>query len=105
MCKKSAKETLAKKSVSSPVIANDAISMNLKQNPENRPDMALEWKDFNIKLRVLDEDFHGKSGEFEIYPKLSKYMPSCETLKRKRPMNGSTLHRYIATSSRNGKPY
>ena len=99
LCKKSAKETLTKKSVPNPVITK----MDLKQNSQNNPYMALEWKNFNIKLRVLDQEYHGKNGEFEIYPKLSKYMPSSENLKRKRPIGGSTLNRYITASSRNGK--
>ena len=99
MSKKSAKETLNKKSSPSPVITK----MDLKQNSQNNPYMALEWKNFNIKLRVLDQEYQGKNGEFEIYPKLSKCMPSSENLKRKRPIGGSTLNRYINASFRNGK--
>jgi len=90
LCKKSAKETLIKNSVSSSVIATTTgMNQKLEKNPENRTDMALEWKDFNIRLEILDEDFHGNTDEFEIYPDMSKFMLWCENLKRKYPI-GST---------------
>ena len=74
---------MIKKSVSSPVIKK----MDLKKNSQNEPDTSLEWKSFNIKLRVLDEEFHGKNREFEIYPEFSKSIPSSENLKPSSPKN------------------
>ena len=39
--------------------------------PKNKPDMALEWNNFNIKFRVIDPDFEGGNDEFELYPNFS----------------------------------
>ena len=67
--------------------------------PKIKPDMALEWNNFNIKFRVIDPDFEGGNDEFELYPNFSDTIaPTFVHKKRKDLIRSNTLNGYITSS-------
>ena len=46
------------------------------RNPVNKPDVALEWSNVNIKFRIVSQDFHSNNDEYDLYPSLDPQAPS-----------------------------
>ena len=59
-----------------PSAAVPATTRPKTRNPVNKPDVALEWNNINIKFRIVSQDFHGNDDEFDLYPSLDPQAPS-----------------------------
>ena len=107
VCRKSEENFVKPKLPETPVVPVTEKTRILPKPevPKNKPDMALEWNNFNIKFRVIDPDFEGGNDEFELYPNFSDTI--APTFVHKKPkalirsntgLNGyitSSLHDYI----------
>ena len=74
VCRKSEENFVKPKLPETPVVPVTTEKTRILSKPEvpkNKPDMALEWNNFNIKFRVIDPDFEGGNDEFELYPNFS----------------------------------
>ena len=101
VCRKSEENFVKPKLPETPVVPVTEKTRILPKPevPKNKPDMALEWNNFNIKFRVIDPDFEGGNDEFELYPNFSDTIaPTFVHKKRKDLIRSNTLNGYITSS-------
>ena len=101
VCRKSEENFVKPKLPETPVVPVTEKTRILPKPevPKNKPDMALEWNNFNIKFRVIDPDFEGGNDEFELYPNFSDTIaPTFVHKKRKDLIRSNNLNGYITSS-------
>jgi len=77
------------------------------RNPVNKPDVALEWNNINIKFKIVSQDFHNNDDEYDLYPSLDPQAPSNRSVAMQkrllwRTVNKDTLSGYIGSSGGSG---